>query len=70
MVYDDGSGQTHCLDSLSAALLDELEAGPSAEQSLINQVAIVTGRSSIEVQQAVVTALEQLAAVGLVDHWA
>lgn len=68
VVYDRGSGRTHVLAPLTAALLGLVEAGPQAESRLAATVAEQLGQDvDAGLHQALRETLQQLQTAGLID---
>lgn len=68
LVFDAGSGQTHLLDALTAAVLGEVEGEPVATAALVAVLAdAMPGTSHESLAAAVSTALNSLVVTGMVE---
>ena len=68
LVFDAGSGQTHLLDALTAAVLGEVEGAPVATAALVAVLAdAMPGTSHESLTAAVSAALNILVATGMVE---
>ena len=68
MVFDVGSGQTHQMDTLTAATLLTLEASAGDIDQLVSRIANeLTVPDGRELSNAVQGVLERLAATGLIE---
>lgn len=67
-MFDVGSGQTHQMDTLTAATLLILEASAGDIDRLVSQIASeLTVPDDHELSNAVQSVLERLAATGLIE---
>ena len=68
LVYDSRSGDTHYLDQVSADALRLLERAPQSPASLTGSLARQLGiNNTVEIERQVLTLVEQLLDLGLVD---
>ncbi len=68
LVHDAGACQVQLLDTLSAALLDQLQAGPANEPQLLAWMAQATGEADGPALGAALrAALEKLRLAGLIE---
>jgi PqqD family protein of HPr-rel-A system len=69
VVFDEGSGDTHLLDALAAAVLKALEEFPADVPTLIARVAARVGpESAAEVEGHVRATIERFREIGLVEE--
>jgi PqqD family protein of HPr-rel-A system len=67
VVFDSGSGQTHNVDHLSAAILTLIETGAITERELLSQLSQASGVSGPEWRQAIHIAIGRLGEIGLIE---
>jgi PqqD family protein of HPr-rel-A system len=67
VVFDSGSGQTHKMDLLTAAVLTLVEAGATTEGELLSQLTQASDISGPEWLQAVQAAIGRLSDIGLIE---
>ncbi len=67
VVFDSGSGQTHKVDHLAAAILTLIEADEITEHELFSQLSQASGFSTPEWHQAIDTATGRLCELGLIE---
>jgi PqqD family protein of HPr-rel-A system len=69
VVFDEGSGDTHLLDALSAEVLRALEEFPADVPSLIARVAAGLGPGPLpDIEGHVRAAIERFREIGLVEE--
>lgn len=68
LVHDAGASQVHLLDTLTAAVLDQLQASPADAAQLLAWAAQATGESDgVALSAALNAALEKLRLAGLIE---